>query len=250
MTELRKFQLEFGRYVRDPAAQSLPEHIPPRRARVYEELLFNNISGFINACFPVCRSLCSAEQWLGLRRDFFRDWRAQSPYFSQIPAEFLAFLEQNEALLERLPPWFLALAHYEWVELDLDVRKADNAVVPLQDTRDPKALRLNPVLHNLAYEWPVHKIRPDALPEAPQATFLVALRNAEHQVRFIEVNPATSMLINLLQEQELPQEHVPEAMAGLLQRPCDEAFAGFCQQVIEQLITQEVIIDPCSEQGA
>lgn len=233
--KMRQFQLGFGKYLRDPQSETLPAGIPPRRAQVYESLLINNVSGFINACFPVCRKLLETAVWQNLCRAFFRDWRSQTPYFREIPGEFLQFLQQSE-FLTQLPPWLLQLAHYEWAELNVDV---------CEDDADEKPIGLSvrgPVM-NLAYQWPVHRISAEFQPEQPSETFLVVLRNSQHKVSFIEINAPTYVLIDQIQPQALSRETVVQRMSEVLQRPCDAAFAGHVHAMIDDLIRREVLVE-------
>lgn len=239
--KLRQFQLAFGKYVRDPNTEALPSGIPPRRAQVYESLLINNVSGFINACFPVCRKLIEAGIWQNLCRAFFRDWRSQTPYFRDIPGEFLLYLQQlqemqQSELLHQLPPWLLQLAHYEWAELNVDVSD-DDADQP------PVGLSVRGSVMNLAYQWPVHRISVEFQPEQPSETFLVVLRNTQHKVSFIEINAATYVLIDQIQQQALPREAVVQRLSEVLQRQCDAAFAVHVNAMIDDLIQREVLVE-------
>ena len=49
-------QQQFMDYIRDPSLP-MPEGIEPRRMKVYRDLFFNNISGFVASAFPVLKSL-------------------------------------------------------------------------------------------------------------------------------------------------------------------------------------------------
>ncbi len=62
---------------------------------MYRELFFNNIEGFLSGNFPVLRKILDDQQWFALVQDFFAKHPCQSPYFSEIPEEFLDYL-QNE----------------------------------------------------------------------------------------------------------------------------------------------------------
>ena len=55
-----------ARYLRDPAHQPPPEDIEPRRLKIYEELVYNNIEGFLSGGFPILRSLYEDADWHGL----------------------------------------------------------------------------------------------------------------------------------------------------------------------------------------
>lgn len=196
---LRDFQIGYGRYLRDPQKTELPEDIPARRSEIYENLLFNNISGFINSCFPVSKSLFDEQEWLKIRREFFSQWRCVTPIFSQIPYEFVRFISERP-IGESLPPFLSELLHYEWVELEVDVDVAD-----VWDDA-ARSLMINPTAKLLAYQWPVHKISPEFQPSETQQTCLVVYRDEQLSVRFSEVNPTTLMLLQFMQESNIDSE--------------------------------------------
>jgi len=233
--ELRAFQLSLGKYLRSPETETLPSGIEPRRARVYEELLFNNVCGFINNCFPVVKSLVSEDSWANMIRTFFSTWRAKSPLFKDIPEEFLQFL-QRSTLLESLPPWFFELAHYEWVELYIDTSSA-NSPAP----QSGKVVLNQPILP-LIYEWPVHKICKDFQPQEKQETCLIVYRDTSNEVRFIETNAATILLLQLLEQAPLSSQELFETLAQTFNRSCDNQFVGFCGEIVKDLTQQSVLI--------
>ena len=61
--DFQAFQHAFARHIRDPHHTPRPAGVPARRMAVYNELLFNNITGFLDACFPVCRKLIGEKRW-------------------------------------------------------------------------------------------------------------------------------------------------------------------------------------------
>lgn len=193
----QRFQFEFGRRLRDPGGSPRPEGIPARRMAVYEELLFNNVTGFLDSCFPVACATLGERRWRRLARGFFRDWRCRTPYFREIPREFLDWLAIAET--PALPPWFRELLHYEWAELAVDVMVADiPAADPAGNLIDGHPV-LVPALMNLGYAWPVHRIGPDYRPRKPRAVHLLVFRDGADEVRFIEISAATALLVDRLQ---------------------------------------------------
>jgi hypothetical protein len=234
------FQADFGRYLRDPEQEKLPEGVVPRRAKVYEELLFKNVCGFLNSCFPICKTLIVKDEWTSLARDFFRDWRCHSPRFNDIPKEFLDYLA-SDISPELRYPWLLQFAHYEWVELAVDT--FDESGVELNRSADEGHICVNPALHNLIYDWPVHQISPDYLPTEQKLTFLLVYRNAENEVAFTEVNAATSALINLFEQGDTKSEEVLPELAAQMNIPFNHAFKDFGLDMINQLIAQGILID-------
>lgn len=167
--------------------------------KVYNELLYNNVEGFLLACFPVLRRMLGARKWTRMVRVFFSMHRSHTPYFRQIPDEFVQFLQREWTPPADYPPWLTALAHYEWIELVLSVsnRVPERPFDPAGDLIDKVPL-LNPVLANLRYDWPVHRIAPRRKLD-PAETHLLVFRDTGDQVQFSEINVFTARLLNLLE---------------------------------------------------
>lgn len=190
-----------ARYLRDPANQPPPAGVEPRRLKIYEDLLYNNIEGFISGGFPVLRSLYAAAAWHTLVRTFIDQHRCHTPYFLEISQEFLQFLMQDYAVQAGDPPFLAELAHYEWVELALDISQDELPdEIAVEDVM-AAVPRLSPLAWSLSYRFPVHRIgagfRP-AISEEP--TYLVVYRNRADQVRFMELNAMTSRLLEKVRE--------------------------------------------------
>ena len=97
----QEFQRDFGRHLRDPHHAPRPAGLPARRVAAYNELLFNNICGFLDACFPVSRELLGESRWRRLNRTFYRDWPLHTPWFREIPREFVRYLADAEIATAR-----------------------------------------------------------------------------------------------------------------------------------------------------
>lgn len=191
------FQSDFARHLRDPRGHTRPAGVPARASRLYRELLRNNLEGFLLACCPVTREVLGPRRWSRLVNAFFRDARCQAPWFREIPREFADWLATSTAAAT-LPPWVPELVHYEWVELALDVTEA--APVPHDPAGDLMAARpvLAPASMNLAYAWPVHRIGRAWRPRKQHPTHLLAYRDADGAVRFMELNAVSARLVDLV----------------------------------------------------
>lgn len=204
--DFRDKQREFTAYIRDPKNNPPPADIEKQRIDTYRELFFNNIESFLSSNFPVLRTLLDNEQWFELVQDFYSKHSSQSPYFSQIPEEFLEYLEKERDASNDLP-FMLELAHYEWVEMALAVQKTeDRGQRTEEDINLPgKTIQLSPLAWVLAYQYPVHKISPDFLPMVcpEQATFLIVYRDSKDDVNFIEITPVTYRLLEIIQENDV-----------------------------------------------
>lgn len=230
MHAFQNFQLEFGRHVRDPRHAPRPAGVPARRMAIYNELLFNNLTGFLDACFPITRQILGERRWRRLHRAFFRSARCRTPWFREIPREFLDWLPPDSG-----PRWLTELAHYEWVELALDVM---DAAIPAHDPRGDLMTGipvLAPALMNLAYAWPVQRIGPDYRPRKPQSTHLLVYRDADDEVQFIELNPVSARLVDLLQEAGLTGHAACSVIADELGHANPETLIKHGAALLQQL---------------
>lgn len=244
-TPLREVQLQMGRWLRDPHGNAPPANIEPRRLRVYQELVYNNIEGFIRGGFPVLHSLYPKDDWHALVAAFCREHRCHSPYFLEISQEFLRFLMETYEPQAADPPFLAELAHYEWLELALDISEEE---IPRQGVDPDGDLLLgvpvvSPLVMAAAYQYPVHRIGPGWQPEAPgeQPTCLLVYRNQADAVKFMEVNAATLTLLDVLQNNE--DSSGEQCLAQLAQQweMALESLLGFGTQLLQQMREQFII---------
>lgn len=224
-----KTQAEFIAHLRDPEQHSAPSDVEDRRMAIYRDLIYNNIENFISGNFPILRQIIADKEWHEMVRDFIRSHQSHTPYFVEIAQEFLAYLQQDRANHSTDPAFLLELAHYEWVELALDVSTEEfpisvdilseqsSSETPSKNTlvidHDADLLAKRPIVSplawNLSYQFPVHQIGPDFQPETPsqQPTFLVVYRNRDDEVKFMESNSATSRLLTILSLSDSAEEN-------------------------------------------
>ena len=171
---------------------------------IYRELFYNNVEGFMASSFPVLRKIMDDAQWHALVRDYFSNHKARTPLFPEMPREFLHYLQEEREPQDSDPAYLLELAHYEWVELALSLADEENDNNGIKSDGD--LLQEHPVLSSLAwplqYKYPVHQIGPDYQPENPpeSPTLIVVYRNTEDNIGFLEINPVTARLLQLLSE--------------------------------------------------
>lgn len=233
MHAFQEFQRDFGCHIRDPRTAARPAGVPARRMAIYNELLFNNLTGFLDACFPVTRGVLGERRWRRLHRGFFRAARCRTPYFREIPREFLDWLNSTDEL--PLPPWLRELAHYEWVELALDVMEAEAPQHDPQGDLITGVPAFAPALMNLVYAWPVQRIGRDYRPRKPRPAHLLVYRDAGDRVRFVELNPVSSRLVALLLEGNRSGRAACRAIADELGHAQPEAVIAHGAQLLADL---------------
>jgi hypothetical protein len=200
LPEFQRKQYEFAAHIRDPEKNAAPPGIEDRRMAIYRDLFINNLQNLLGSTFPVLRKLFGKDRWRELIREFMAKHEAQTPYFLQIPREFLEFLEKEHETGADDFPFLLELAHYEWVELALSVSMDGNDMTIVD--QDGELLEGVPVKSALAwplaYRFPVHRISEKFQPREPgeQPTYLVVYRNPGNEIKFMELNSVTAGLLD------------------------------------------------------
>jgi hypothetical protein len=248
--EFARLQRAFAAHIRDPGAHPMPAGVEDRRMAVYRDLLFNNVREFLAGTFPVLRRIYGEAGWSALIREYFARHRARTPLFLQMPREFLAWLDDERGGRPEDPPFLRELAHYEWVELALSVdsRDPDDPVTGGYDAQGD-LLHGVPVLSPLAwpqaYTWPVHRIGPDFQPQEPpaQPTYLLVYRDRADAVGFLEMNPVTARLVELIGAEPAPTgREALERIAAELAHPDPQVVISGGLGILEDLRRRDVIL--------
>lgn len=217
------YQTAFAARIRDPRAASLPVDAPARRMRVYEELLYNNLEGFLLACYPVTRKMLGARAWKRTVQRFFAEHRCHSPLFRDIPRAFLDWMETRHAELFPDLPFLPEFMHYEWLELSVSAAPDEPdlaAVEPGGDLLEGRPA-LNPTARLVRYRYPVHRIGPSFRPDRSDGErwYYLLHRDAEHVVRFTALNSVSARLVELIHEARLRGREALAKIAVELNHP-------------------------------
>ena len=195
-------QYTFAAHLRDPDKHPAPGDVDgsPGLA-LYRELVMANMRMFIGDNFPVIRTLMADDVWEAMVRDYFARHINRTPIFSQLPTEFLDYLEK-ERNEPSDPPFLWELAHYEWMESALRIDSNEirfDGIDRAGDLLDDRPA-LSPLAWPLAYRFPVHRLSRDYRPSAPppQPTYLVIYRDEADKVGFLELNPVSARLLELI----------------------------------------------------
>jgi hypothetical protein len=250
MAERPKFQEQqyaFAAHIRDPKNAPAPEGIEDRRMAIYRDLFFNNLASLLSTMFPVLKKIYADEHWNRMIRQFMQRHQAKTPYFLELPAEFLDFL-QNEYEPGDDDFEFLAeLAHYEYIELALSISEERDELEGIDPDGD--LLAHVPVKSVLAwvyaYQYPVHRVSPDFLPDAPadQPVYLAVYRGVDDKVGFMELNAVTAGLLNAIAENEAGQtgEALLRRLAADINFPDPEAFIAHGLDAMQQMRSLDIL---------
>jgi len=240
-----ELQYAFTRHIRNPDREPAPADIEDRRMEIYRGLLYRNVESFIANSFPVIRKILSDDDWHAMIRDYFSRHEAHTPLFPGMPREFLQYLEQ-EREAENDPPFLAELAHYEWIELAIaiDAREITSEGIDTGGDLLGGIPVLSPLVWTVCYTWPVHKIGPEYQPDEPpeQPTYIVVYRDREDKVGFIELNPVSARLLELIQqENNLTGRGMLEQIARELQHPDPQVVIKGGQDILNTMHARDII---------
>jgi len=243
----KDWQYAFTSHIRDPENVPSPEGLEARRIKIYSDLFYNNVEGFISSSFPVLRTLYNDDDWHTLVRDYFKNHENHTPYFLELAQEFLDYLKNEREANDNDFPFMLELAHYEWVELALSIDETDIDISTID--ADGDLLEGHPVVSPLAwplsYSFEVHKISEDHIPTqaGTQATHLIVYRDTEDEVRFMEINAVTARLLYLLNEDSsLTGQSALQQISEELQHPQPDAVINGGLDTLNELKERNIIL--------
>jgi hypothetical protein len=238
MLDFQKYQLAFTSHLRDPKMHAKPADVMDAQIAVYQAIVLNNIFGLVSSCFPVCRQIMGKSTWLKLIKEFLATHQARTPLFREIPQEFLKFLANKE----NFPIYFQQLAHYEWVELAINMQ----VVLPPELSPFTDVKSEIPVLaaaHRLLeYDFPVHKISKKNNIKNAEKTYFLVFRNNDLKVKFIELNQMTYILLKIILENNFTGEQALRSLAEDMQSPSKDELIGFGLSTLQELVKQQAII--------
>ncbi|WP_162818050.1 HvfC family RiPP maturation protein [Aquirhabdus parva] len=235
ITDFQQHQRAFTQWIRHPNTAPIPDQIESRRMQTYRDLIFNNVSSFIEHTYPITQAMLPSETWAMLIDNFFKYGQCDSPYYYDISLHFREFLNQEPQeefknkgvedteykktsnLIQQTHhcyPWLKELLQYEWMALYVDMTET----LWLDDTfgskpvPEPTLLKfkmlnkdipitLKTTCWVLAYQYPVHTWSQDNAPARPEIapTCLLIFRNQDFQMRVFSLHPLWAYLIELIQ---------------------------------------------------
>lgn len=241
-------QYAFAAHIRDPENTIAPVEIEDRRMAIYRKLFFNNLSNLLSTFFPVIKTVLSKQQWQATIRGFMKVHRAKTPYFLQLPEEFLAFLQGEYRELDDDFPFISELAHYEYADLALRISTNENDLSGVD--ADGDLLSNCPIKSELAwafaYHYPVHRITADFIPtEALQRpVYLAVYRRDDDIVRFLELNAVTAALLDAIENNDsaLSGEDLLRKLAKEINYPDVDALIKHGADALKEMRQLQILV--------
>ena len=242
-------QKAFTQAIRNPKQMESVPGISADKLKVYQNLFYNNVSDTLDNAFPIINKILPAQLWTKLKKRFFREHHSHTPEFPRFPYEFVCWLDNKEHHEDEEPDFLVQLALWEWTEIDVLM---DNSDISKQVDSEVDFLKhkpvVNPSIRLFSFDYPVHQISTTFLPhqKLPQAIYLVAYRNSEHQVKYEEMSAASAILMNNLIESghqtgQQQIEHLSSYFTDLSQ----EQLTLFVLEFLQTMLEKGIVMGTC-----
>ena len=210
MMPFQQFQLAVTEYLREMQNKDTTREQKPRQQEIYRDLVYKNINQCIADVFPITKNIIPEDDWETMIREFINVHSLQTPYFLEICQEFLAYFINTRTTQPTDHPFIVELAHFEWIQLAIEIADIEIADINFPDTTNNSAptdnslWKTSPLALGLSYSYPVHIIDEFYLPTEPsaQATYLVVYRSRNDDVKIMEIDNLSLAIIQLLQTHE------------------------------------------------
>ena len=209
-------------------------------AAIYKELFINNFNSLISSCFPILRSILPRELWHSLVKEIFTKVKLQKTIFYQISFELVSYLEHNP-LVDY--PFAFDLAHYEWLELEIELRANEinfNSFEPNLDVLN-YSWRLSSCAVIKLYKYDVHNIGPNYQPKKEINTCLIVYKNND-QVQFIKVSDQSYQLLQCVFSETISAKEIIINLCLLYPNLNQSQLLDETKKLISMLYQEQVIL--------
>lgn len=178
----------------------------PRRLAIYRTLVRNGLASVVARVLARTRARMNAAAGGRFDADlalFVDQVGSRSHYLREVPAELLAWAAPRWRADPALPPYLVDLASHELACFVVASCSAAQSPRSAGEVALDRPLAFIESVRLMHYAWAVHELPPDAdaaVEPAPRATHLLGYRDPTHAVRWLELTPLASAILERLIE--------------------------------------------------
>jgi len=209
-----------------------------KRLSIYRELLLNNLHEVVSPCFPVLLSILPVDTWWQILRYFLKHQRVLTPIFHELPLYIVEYLKAHP-----IPdyPFAAELAHYEWVELEVElsepqkINQATGSISLLE-----QAWQLSITARLLEYNYEVDKIGMDYQPQIPVKTYLIVYQ-IEGEVAFLKINELSFQLLSMMLHESMSAKAIIHLLCEMYPQLNENELVSASIPLITQLYDEQIL---------
>ncbi|HAT8252078.1 TPA: hypothetical protein JA489_14375 [Legionella pneumophila] len=234
---LKQLQNAFSQAARGHQ-QTQSSKFDERRLNIYRELLLNNLHEVVSPCFPVLLSILPNEIWWQMLKDVLKNQQIITPIFHELPLCIVNYLKAHP-----MPayPFAHELAHYEWVELEVELSEpqkteaSTGAISLLEQT-----WQLSFTARLLEYNYEVDKISLDYQPKTEAKTYLIVYQ-MEGDVEFLKINELSFQLLSMMLHESMSARNIIQMLCETYSQLNENELISACIPLITQLYDEQVL---------
>lgn len=215
-----------------------------KRLLVYRSLVHNRMHNAARAFVPRTAARLGAQR---LRADFER-WvdacAARSYYLRDVPEEFVAWAIPQWRDDPDISPYIADLARHELLDNTVKNDPAGGEPDTGRAVALDRPLAFDGTARLMHYAYAVHRLpadKDDRTEPAREPTSLLVYRDAEHQVRYLQLTPWAAAVVEQLLAGKIVQAALHDAAAGLGE-PLDDDKLGSAATLLADLADRRVML--------
>ncbi len=234
---LKRMQNAFSHAARGHNLTGSPE-FNERRLAIYQRLLLNNLNEVISPCFPVLLSILPTDTWWSILNDFLKHYRVTTPIFHELPVFMVEYLKHHPVADFPFAP---ELAHYEWIELEVELSESDKTqsetgAISLLE----QIWRLSKTARLLEYQYEVDKICHDYQPLEEVKTYLLVYQ-IEGKVEFLKLNELSYQLLSMMLNESMSARDIIRLLCETHPQLNETDLVSACIPLITQLFDEQIL---------
>ncbi|MFW5739134.1 MAG: DNA-binding domain-containing protein [Myxococcota bacterium] len=221
--------------------------LSPQRLLVYRRLVFNRFLQAVELAIPRAASRRGAD---GFRSDvsaFLDEQGSRSPYLRDIASEFVRWVEPSWDADAAVPAYLPALARHELLSFEIASATEQCAQVDADELDLERGVLFQSSARVVHYDFAVHLLpgeEEDRTEPSRQRTSLLAYRDREHRVRFLELGTvAASVITELLDHRASLRDAIARGCAAAGVPVEDDVLAGLAS-LLGDLAERGVLLGP------
>jgi hypothetical protein len=216
----------------------------PRRLGLYRQLVRHNVVDVVRTMLERTRARLDAHVTGEFDRTvsgFLAAQGPRTPHLRDVPGELLAWASPRWRADARLPGWLPDHAELELVDFTIGVAPRPPEPPPLADVTADRPLVFGDPKVIVHLDWAVHERREsDEKPER-RAVHLLVYRDAQHVVRYLELTPLASAILERLFTGRPLAQAMTEACAASA-HPMNDAVLGGAARLLADLGERGVLL--------
>ena len=224
-------------------ASEAPTELAGTRLGTYRRLVRHNLDQVLRDLLPRTSSLLGERFWAEAAA-FYEQQAPRTHYLRDVPGELVAWASERWNGDPTIARWASDLARYEIASHEASAAPGDEETTataelsldgPVVTADHVRALRLRYAVHE------VSPGEPDASEPARRDVALVVYRDAEHELRFLELTPAAAAILDRLLGGAIVRSAITEgaAAAGV---PVDDALLVGTSALLADLADRRVLL--------